>query len=187
MALCLLEPYAVAAQSIILPEGLSISLEMRQDLSSKSAKKGQSVKLAVAKPVTIGGVIAIAAGTPVTGQVVRVSDNGLLGRSGKLDIRVSTVRAGQQDIAVRGERNIEGKPGTLNSVGAGVVFLPLAILIRGKDVTLPAGTIFDVYVDKEVSIGAAEPMGMTLGASASPAPSESNSIRAIDPNDPLTP
>lgn len=128
------------------------------------------MKLAVAQPVTIGGVIAIAAGTPVSGQVVRVSDNRLLDRSGKLGIRVSTVRAGQQGIAVRGESNIEGKPGTLNSVGAGVVFLTLAILIRGKDVTLPAGTIFDVYVDKEISIGASEPMGVTLGASASPLP-----------------
>jgi hypothetical protein len=143
------------------------------------------VKLAVAQPVTIGGVIAIAAGTSVTGQVVRVSDTGLLSRSGQLDIRVSTVRAGQQDIAVRGERNIGGEPGTLNSVGAGDVLLPLAILIRGKDVTLPAGTIFDVYVDKEVSIGASEPMGVTLGASASSLP-ESNFIRAIDPNGALT-
>jgi hypothetical protein len=144
------------------------------------------VKLAVAQPVTIGGVIAIAAGTPVSGQVVRVSDNRLLDRSGKLGIRVSTVRAGQQGIAVRGEPNIEGRPGTLNSVGAGVVFLTPAILIRGKDVMLPAGTIFDVYVDKEVSIGASEPMGVTLGASASPL-LESNFIRAIDPNGALTP
>jgi hypothetical protein len=187
MALWLLEPYAAVAQSIILPEGLSISLETKQDISSKSAKKGQSWTWQSPSLSRSEGVTAIVAGTPVTGEVVRVSDNGLLGRSGKLDIRVSTVRAGQQEIAVRGERNIEGKSGTLNSVGAGVVFLPLAILIRGKDVTLPAGTIFDVYVDKEVTIGVAEPIGMALGASASPVSPESNPIRAIDPNDALTP
>ena len=130
------------------------------------------MKLAVAQPVTIGGVIAIAAGTPVSGQVVRVSDNRLLDRSGKLGIRVSTVRAGQQGIAVRGESNIEGKPGTLNSVGAGVAFLTLAILIRGKDVMLPAGTIFDAYVDKEISIGASEPMGVTWAPAPHPSPNQ---------------
>ena len=187
MLISLFEANAASAQSIILPEGLTITLETRQDVSSKSAKEGQSIDLAVTKPVVIGGVTVIAAGTSVIGEVVRVSDNGVLGRSGKLNIRVSRVRAGQQEVAVRGERNVEGKSGTLNSVGAGIVFLPLAILVRGKDVTLPAGTTFDVYVDKEVAIATAEPASMNLGANPSPHPPESNAIRAIDPNEALTP
>ena len=182
MALSLIHAHALSAQSMILPEGLTISLETRQDLSSKSAKKGDVVDLAVAKAVTIGGVTLIAAGTPVTGEVASVRDNGLLGRSGKLDIRVNTVKVGQQDVPVRGDRNAKGRSGTLGSVGAGIVFLPLAILVRGKDVKLPAGTTFEVYVDKEVAIGPA----MTSQAAAPPPP-ESRSVRAIDPNDALTP
>lgn len=186
MALSLIHAHALSAQSMILPEGLTISLETRQDLSSKSAKKGDVVDLAVAKAVTIGGVTLIAAGTPVTGEVASVRDNGLLGRSGKLDIRVNTVKVGQQDVPVRGDRNAKGRSGTLGSIGAGIVFLPLAILVRGKDVKLPAGTTFEVYVDKEVAIGPAMPAPMTSQAAAPP-PSESRSVRAIDPNDALTP
>lgn len=186
MALSLIHAHALSAQSMILPEGLTISLETRQDLSSKSAKKGDTVDLAVAKAVTIGGVTLIAAGTPVTGEVASVRDNGLLGRSGKLDIRVNTVKVGQQDVPVRGDRNAKGRSGTIGSVGAGIVFLPLAILVRGKDVKLPAGTTFEVYVDKEVAIGPAMPAAMTSQAAAPP-PSESRSVRAIDPNDALTP
>ncbi|ANI76724.1 hypothetical protein EP837_00273 [Sphingobium sp. EP60837] len=187
MLIFLFEANAGSAQSIILPEGLTITLETRQDVSSKSTKEGQSIDLAVTKPVVIGGVTVIAAGTPVIGEVMRASDNGLLGRSGKLNIRVSRVRAGQQDVAVRGERNVEGKSGTLNSVGAGIVFLPLAILVRGKDVPLPAGTTFDVYVDKEIAIATTGPASMNMGANPSPPPPESNVIRAIDPNEALTP
>jgi len=140
------------AQSVTVPEGMAIRLETRHDISSKSARVGDQVELAVAKPVAIGGVTIMPAGTPAVGEVTRVRDNGLLGRSGKLDIKVSTIRAGQLDMPVRGQRNAKGKSGTLGAVGAGIVFLPLAVIVRGKDVKLPAGTSFDVYVDQEVTI-----------------------------------
>lgn len=183
----LLDVNAASAQSMILPEGLTISLETRQDISSKTAKEGDAIDLAVAKAVTISGVTLIATGTPVTGEVVRVRDNGLLGRSGKLDLRVSKVMVGQQEVPVRGVRNVEGKSGTLGSIGAGILFLPLSFLVRGKDVHLPAGTAFDVYVDKEVRITAVEPPGMVTDANSSPPSHESNGIRAIDPNEALMP
>ena len=186
MAFSVIDAHALFAQSTILPEGLTIALETRQDLSSKSAKEGDPVDLTVAKAVTIGGVTVIPAGTPVTGEVVSVRDNGLLGRSGKLDIRVTTVKAGQQDVPVRGQRNVVGRSGTLGSMGAGILFLPLAILVRGKDVKLPAGTPFEVYVDKEVVIGATMQTAATADVARTP-PAESRAIKAIDPNDALTP
>ena len=186
MALSVIDAHALFAQSTILPEGLTIALETRQDLSSKSAKEGDPVDLTVAKAVTIGGVTVIPAGTPVTGEVVSVRDNGLLGRSGKLDIGVTTVKAGQQDVPVRGQRNVVGRSGKLGSMGAGILFLPLAILVRGKDVKLPAGTPFEVYVDKEVVIGPTMQTATTSDV-APPPPAESSVIRSIDPNDALTP
>lgn len=173
------------AQSTILPEGMAIQLETRQELSSKSARVGDPVELAVAKPVTIGGVTLIPAGSPAVGEVSRARDNGLLGRSGKLDIKVSTVKAGGIDVPVRGERNAKGKSGTLGAVGAGILFLPLAVIIRGKDVKLPSGTLFEVYVDKEVSIGSnAAPAAPSVTApyEGREAPT---SIRTIDPNQAL--
>ncbi|AJR23773.1 MULTISPECIES: hypothetical protein [Sphingobium] len=173
------------AQSTILPEGMAIQLETRQEISSKSARVGDRIELAVAKPVTIGGVTLIPAGSPAVGEVSRVRDNGLLGRSGKLDIKVSTVRAGGMDVPVRGQRNSQGKSGTLGAVGAGIVFLPLAVIVRGKDVKLPAGTLFEVYVDKEVSLGS----GVAPGGPAAATPAESRdmpgSIRTVDPNQAL--
>src|SRR3546814_9449654 len=72
---------AALAQSTILPEGMAIQLETRQDISSKSARVGDRIELAVARPVTIGGVTLIPAGSPAVGEVSRVRDNGLLGRS----------------------------------------------------------------------------------------------------------
>ncbi|WP_150290426.1 hypothetical protein [Sphingobium estronivorans] len=167
-----------SAQYLVLPEGMAISLQTRADLSSKSAHVGDEVELAVAKPVTINGVTVLSAGTSAVGEITRARDNGLLGRSGKLDIRVDRVKAGQLEIPVRGQRNAQGKSGTLGAVGAGIVFLPLAILVRGRDVKVPAGTAFDVYVDQEVHVPLDAP-----AVSAPAAPAETSAIRSVDPND----
>lgn len=171
------------AQSAILPEGMVIHLETRDAISSKTARRGDRVQLAVARPVTIGGTTLIQAGTPVEGEVTQASDNGLLGRSGKLDIRVSVIKVGAVDIPVRGEQRRKGSSGTLGSVGAGILFLPLAVIVRGKDVSLPAATPFDVYVDREITLDSsgvtASPEG-PVPMSEAPAPS---TIRTIDPNE----
>ncbi|PJG48950.1 hypothetical protein CAF53_12435 [Sphingobium sp. LB126] len=184
MALSLGSAFPAFAQYAILPEGMAIPLQTREDISSKSARTGDEVELAVAKPVTIGGVVVLPAGTSAVGEVTRARDNGLLGRSGKLDIRVDRLKVGQLDIPVRGQRNAKGKSGTLGSVGAGIVFLPLAILVRGKDVKLPAGTVFDVYVDQEVHIPTTTPAIMP--EAAPPAQSPASPIRSVDPNEALT-
>jgi hypothetical protein len=181
LALSIAVVHPASAQSVILPEGMTIQLETRQEISSKSARVGDSVDLAVAKAVTIGGVTILPAGSPATGEVTRVTDNGLLGRSGKLDIRVGTLKVGEQDVPVRGRRNARGKSGTLGAVGAGIVFLPLAIIVRGKDVKLPAGTVFEVYVDREVQVPvAASGVADPSNATAPPAV-----IRTVDPNQAL--
>lgn len=165
------------AQSLILPEGMAIQLETRQEISSKTAHAGDPVDLTVAKPIVIGGVTLIPAGSPAIGEVSRVRDNGLLGRSGKLDIKVSVIKTGKVDVPVRGERNSKGKSGTLGAVGAGIVFLPLAVIVRGKDVKLPAGTRFEVYADQEIVFPSDAPSPAPLDA-----PAPSNGIRVIDPN-----
>jgi hypothetical protein len=184
MALSLAHTIPLFAQAIILPEGMAIPLETRADISSKSARRGDKVELAVARPVTIGGMTVIAAGTPAVGEVTRARDNGLLGRSGKLDIQVTSLKTGQFTIPLRGQRDAKGRSGTLGAVGAGIVFLPLAILIRGKDVKVPAGTKFDVYVDQEVRLPSAVPVSSDI-ASPEDNPVPSSAIRPIDPNDAL--
>lgn len=168
------------AQSVILPEGMAIQLETRQEISSKTAHVGDPVELAVAKSIVIGGVTLIPAGSPAIGEVSKVRDNGLLGRSGKLDITVSMVKTGKVDVPVRGERNSKGKSGTLGAVGAGIVFLPLAVIVRGKDVKLPPGTLFEVYADQEIVFPADAPPPPPPDA-----PTPSNGIRSIDPNQAL--
>lgn len=183
------------AQSMVLREGTAIRLQTRNDISSKSAKVGDQVDLTVAEPVIFDGTTVIPVGSPAIGEVTRARDNGLLGRSGKLEIKVTKVRLGETDVPVRGQRNAKGKSGTLGAVGAGVVFLPLAIIVQGKEAKIGAGTIFEVFADQDVALGGPKPdVSNADPALAEPAPALDNAyphqvpprpLRSIDPSAPL--
>jgi len=143
---------AASAQSLTLPEGTPIHLQTREDLSSKVARKGDKVELSVAEPVIVNGVTVIPVGAPATGEISRARDNGLLGRSGKLEIEVRQLSAEGRIIPLRGQENAKGKAGTIGAVGAGIVFLPLAIIVKGKEAKIPAGSKVDMYVDQPVQL-----------------------------------
>ncbi|MBB4641010.1 hypothetical protein [Rhizorhapis suberifaciens] len=190
----LLSTDLASAQSLTLPEGMGIRLQTRQDISSKNAKVGDPVEFTVAEPVNIAGTTAIPAGSPATGEVTRVQDNGLLGRSGKLEVKVTKVRVGETDVPVRGQRNVKGKSGTLGAVGAGVVFLPLAVIVRGREAKIRAGTTFEVFVDQDVALGDAKPVLGTADPAVSDSPALADPyphqqppkpLRTIDPSAPL--
>jgi hypothetical protein len=118
-AVLLCQSGSAFAQSI-LPEGLTIHLETKEAISSKKAKKGDSVNFVVRDPVVIGGVTLVPAGSPAVGQVTAVRDNGLFGRSGKLEISVSHVDVGGRQIPVRGASDKKGASGAVGAVGAAV-------------------------------------------------------------------
>jgi hypothetical protein len=149
-ALSLIAYATPAFAQTALPEGMRVELQTRDDISSKTARKGDRVELVVARPVAINGVTLIPAGAPAVGEITKASDNGLLGRSGKLDIEVREVSANGRHVPVRGAQDAKGKSGTLGAVGAGVVFLPLAVVVKGREAKIPAGTKVDVYVDQTV-------------------------------------
>jgi hypothetical protein len=140
------------AQGLVLAEGTPIHLQTREDLSSKDARKGDKVELTVAEPVIVNGVTVIPVGAPATGEISRARDNGLLGRSGKLEIEVRQLSADGRIIPLRGQENAKGKGGTIGAVGAGIVFLPLAIVVKGKEAKIPAGSKVDMYVDQPVQL-----------------------------------
>jgi hypothetical protein len=154
-AAMLLSHSAMAAAQSVLPEGLAVHLETRDEISSKNAKAGDPVKFVVRDPVVIGGMTMIPAGSAAVGQVTRARDNGLFGRSGKLEISVSHIDVAGRQIPVRGNRDKKGASGAIGMVGAAVVFLPLGLLVRGREATIKAGTPLDVYVAKDTPMEAA--------------------------------
>jgi hypothetical protein len=156
-AVILLAQAGAASAQSVLPEGITVHLATRDALSSKTARKGDTVNFVVREPVVIGGVTMIPTGSPAVGQVTRARDNGLLGRSGKLEVAVSHIDVGGRQIPVRGDRDKKGAGGTLGVVGAAVVFLPLGIFVQGREAKIAAGAPVDVYVAQEIAMETASP------------------------------
>jgi hypothetical protein len=163
-AVLLCQSGSAFAQSI-LPEGLTIHLETKEAISSKKAKKGDSVNFVVRDPVVIGGVTLVPAGSPAVGQVTAVRDNG------KLEISVSHVDVGGRQIPVRGASDKKGASGAVGAVGAAVVFLPLGIFVRGREAQLKPGTPVDVFVAQEVQ----------MAETAAPPPTPQQSAETLMP------
>lgn len=153
---------ALAAAQVTVPDGTKIRVRLDQTLSSGTADGGQVVELSVTEPIKIDGQIVVPEGSRVTGTVTEAQEKRHMGRAGKLDFSIDRVRAADGEwIPLR--YTINKKSGGSHAVstgvltaGAAVLFWPAApafLLIKGKDVTLNKGMVFDTFTDQDHTIG----------------------------------
>lgn len=154
---------ALAAAQVIVPDGTKIRCRLDQTISSSNADEGQAVELSVAEPVRIGNVTVIPEGARVTGTVTEAHEKRHMGRAGKLDFSIDRVRAADGGwIPLR--YTVNKKNGGSHAVstgvltaGAAVLFWPAApafLLIKGKDVTVNKGVVFETFTDGDHTMGA---------------------------------
>ncbi len=160
LALCFFAHTQVYASSIRLPTDTRVYVETKQDLIAKGdrVQQGQLVRSEVWRDVVIDGHVLIEAGTPVISKVDQVKRRQIAGVKGSMTIGAyETESVDGQVIQLSGGYHKEGKSRMALSITLGVLFI-LPIFIPGKAAELPAGTVFDAYIDKNwnVDIGDAE-------------------------------
>jgi hypothetical protein len=144
----------VYAGSVRLPSGTRVYVETKQELIAKGdrVQQGQIVRAQVWRDVVLGGNLLIAAGTPVIAKVDHVKRRKIAGVKGSMSIGAyETESVDGQTIQLSGGYNKDGKSRMALSITLGVLFI-LPILIPGKAAELPAGTVFDAYVDNSWNI-----------------------------------
>jgi len=146
-----------------------------ETFSSKSVHEGDQISLRLGEDLTVNGVRVVLKGTRVRGEIVEAEKAGFLGKAGKLNMRVSTIRAVDgQKITVRSQKQAEGQSKVGTTIALTALLGPLGLLKRGKDVTVLEGTKIAVYVDEDILLKgcspvAGEPTGDMAPASASDA------------------
>jgi len=152
---------SVAFAQVILPEGTRVRVRLEQTISSATAEEGQSVNLSVADDVKIGDTIVVPQGSTCVGTVTLAVPKRRMGRTGKLDFSIErVVGVDGSSIPLRyspTKREGGSKAGTTGALtaGAAIFFWPAApvfLLIKGKDVTLNRGIIFDVFTDQRFTL-----------------------------------
>lgn len=148
----------LAAAQIAIPDGTRLRVRLDQTISSATAEQGQAVELSITEAVKINDQVVIPDGARVTGTVTMAQEKRHMGRAGKLDFSIDRVRAIDGEwIPIRYTVNKASggshavSTGVLTA-GAAVLFWPAApafLLIKGKDVNINKGMVFDAFTDAD--------------------------------------
>ena len=149
---------------IVLLNGTPIRLKLGRDLSSGTEKTNGLVDFEVVEEVKVGEGVVIPRGTLALGHIVLAQPRRRMGRTGKLEVAVDSVQlANAQKIQISatqkardGSRVVAVSAAT---TAAGILFFPAApffLLIKGKDMFIPKGTLVTAYVSGDQKLDATQ-------------------------------
>ncbi len=162
----LLPTAALPAKTVIIPFGTTIFCELDQAVTTRqkeahAVQTGDIVQARVWKDVWIDGHVVIAAGTPVYAKVDRMKKARMAGQKGILVIEVLNAQAvDRTDVPVDGGYDRSGKGRMGVTIGLAVALAWPFVFLKGKNVFLEPGTIFDAVVraSTEVDVSEVEPV-----------------------------
>lgn len=145
----------LAAQTtpLTLPQGTPVKLRLEQNLSSADAQEGQGVSFSVLEPIKLGDLVVIPAGASAHGTVTEAQEKRRMGRGGKLNMAIDyVIMPDGSKLVLTGTKNSNGG-GHVGAMTAGIVGVaivawpaaPLLLLMHGKDVKIPEGTVVTVF------------------------------------------
>ena len=147
-----------------LQDGTAVKLRLTENLTSATAKTGQQVLFEVVEEVDVEGVPVVAKGAQALATVTTAETKKSMGRGGKLDVNIDSVRLVDGEKAML--RATEGGKGgghvgamTAGMVGTAIVFFPAApllLFIHGKDITIPEGTAVTAFVQGDIKLDMAK-------------------------------
>lgn len=86
---------------LVVPAGTRIVIRMGNSITSKTASPGDTFTGSLARPVAVGGVVAIPSGADVSGRVVNAKSPGKFKGEGILSIALTAVNIGGAPVAIK--------------------------------------------------------------------------------------
>lgn len=136
-----------------IPKGTILQVELTKELSSKKAKVGDSVPLRLVENLIVNDVVVAPAGSEVTGVVTKARKAGGLGRGGKLEFSIVSVKAiNGVEIPLQYTKGEHGA----GDGGAVAIFAAVTIIggvfMKGKNVVYNEGLKFDAEVSADTDL-----------------------------------
>jgi hypothetical protein len=187
-------PAAVSSQPPppnTLQDGTAIKLRLAENLTSATAKVGQQVSFEVVEEVDVEGVPIVAQGAPALATVTTAETKKSMGRGGKLDVNIDSVRlvdGGKAMLRATAGGKGGGHVGAMTGamVGTAIVFFPAAplfLFIHGKDITIPKGTEVTAFVQGDMKLDMAKFAPPATAVASAPATAASGlTVEANVPN-----
>ena len=154
-----------------LEDGTPVQLRMEETVSSADAHVGDSIVLEVLEEVRVGNVVVAAKGGTAIATVTTAQSKKNMGRGGKLDINVDYVKlVDGEKAALRAVKDVKGGGHTGAMTGAivatSLIFFPAAplfLFMKGKDITIPKGTVVTAFVSGNMPLEMARFQGLDGG------------------------
>ncbi len=147
---------------ITLQDQTPIKLRLSRNMSSADAKTGETVDFEVIEDVKVGDIVVVQRGAVALATVTNAKPKGRMGKGGKLDIVLDSVRlVSGEKAALRATKETKGGGHTGAMTGAivasSILFFPAApffLLMKGKDIAIPKGTEVTAYVNGNITLDA---------------------------------
>ena len=145
-----------------LQDGTPVKLRTTRNMSSADSKTGETVDFEVLEDVKIGETIIIPKGGTALGTVTLGKPKGRMGKGGKLDVTIDSVRLTDgEKVSLRAVKENKGGSHTGAMTGAivatSILFFPAApffLFMKGKDITIPKGTEITAYISGDAPLDA---------------------------------
>ena len=147
-------------KDVELPANTVFKISLNDDVSSKINQVGDPVTFTVDEDVMVGDVLVLPKGSQGSGVVTKVSRPKSFGRSGTLDVSfdqvfsvddesIPTVLGPEAKEKLKMEAAAVGAS-TIGALALGPIGLVGGFFVRGKDVTLPAGST--LYIETQQTV-----------------------------------
>ena len=141
-----------AHAAVKLAEGTEVRLRLLDSISSATATQGQRFNLELDDDVRVDGVVVIPRGAKAVGTVMHAKKRGFLGKGGELNIMVDYLLVNDERVRLRANSGNEGDDKVGATVALTVLFGPLGLLKRGKNIELNPGLVIPAYIDQTVEL-----------------------------------
>jgi len=150
---------------MVLQDGTPVRMRINRTVSSADARVGDQVDFEVLDAVKVGDFVVIPQGGVALATVTEAQAKRRMGRAGKLNINIDSVRLFNGDKAplravkeVKGGGHVGAMTGAI--VATSIVFFPAAplfLFMHGKDITIPQGTEITAYINGDIAIAPPKP------------------------------
>jgi hypothetical protein len=131
-------------------EGTQFVLRLEDTVSSSNAHEGDRFTVSLQDDVKLSDGTTLRAGYRGVGEVIEARDNGMLGKTGKLSVRLNYLRVGDQRIKLRAQRDTQGAHNTGAQVGVLLLLWPAMPFIKGKDTSIKKGATITAFADEDI-------------------------------------
>ncbi|HUZ46111.1 MAG TPA: PEGA domain-containing protein [Terriglobia bacterium] len=143
-----------------LEDGTPVKLRITRTISSANAQVGDRVDFEVLEDISVNSIVVIPKGSIAWGTVTQAQRKRRMGRGGKLNVTIDSVRlADGEKAALRAVKDTKGggHVGAMTGaiVATSIVFFPAAplfLFMHGKDITIPKGTEISAYVNGDMNL-----------------------------------